>query len=124
MLRAVKEGDLEKIAAILKEEPNIEDEAELSRVIAKRYEYLLNEVGDGGKNALHCAIETNNPEIVSFLVIKGVNPTLTTVDEYTPLQLAVLHSAHDILSLLLEQKRIDINQVTNQGTALHMAVIK
>ena len=61
--------------------------------------------------------------MVSFLLIKGSNPTLLTIDQYTPLQLAVQHRSLDILTLLLSQKKIDVNQVTAKGTALHLAAI-
>lgn len=61
--------------------------------------------------------------MVSFLIIKGANPTILTIDYYTPLQLAVQHRSPDIMNLLIEQKKIDINQVTKRGTALHLAVI-
>lgn len=62
--------------------------------------------------------------MVSFLIIKGCNITICTIDEFTPLQLAVINGSTDILGLLLDQKRTDINQVTSQGTALHLAVMK
>lgn len=41
MLAAVRKGDLERVAAILREEPNV-DESELQRAIQQRYQYLLN----------------------------------------------------------------------------------
>lgn len=72
---------------------------------------------------MHWAIHINSPEIVSFLIIKGANPTILTIDNYSPLQLAVQHHSPDIITLLLEQKKIDVNQITKRGTALHLAVI-
>lgn len=41
ILGAVRKGDLERVAAILREEPNV-DETELQRAIQQRYQYLLN----------------------------------------------------------------------------------
>lgn len=70
---------------------------------------------------LHEAIQVNNADIVSFLLIKGTDPSLPTFDDHTPLQLAVLNHSPDVLTLLLQQSRIDVNQVTTHGTALHMA---
>lgn len=61
--------------------------------------------------------------MVSFLIIKGANPTILTIDEYSPLQLAVLHRSPIIMNLLLQQKKIDINQVTKNGSALHLSMI-
>ena len=101
----------------------IDDQQELNRIMGKKLNYLLNEVGDCGRNAIHWAIHTNNPQIVSFLIIKGANPTVLTIDEYTPLQLAVQHHSISIMKLLLQQKKLDINQVTKRGTALHLAVV-
>lgn len=57
--------------------------------MAAKYKYLLNEICDSGSNALHWAIHTNQPDIVAFLLIKGSNPAVVSIDQYTPLQLAV-----------------------------------
>lgn len=89
----------------------------------KKMIYLLNQLGDCGRNALHWAIHINHPDIVSFLIIKGTDPTVRTIDDYTPLQLAVQHHSPEIMKLLLEQKKLDINQVTSKGTALHLAIV-
>lgn len=80
-------------------------------------------MGDCGRNALHWAIHMTNPDIVSFLIIKGADPRVLTLDEYTPLQLAVQHHSPSIIKLLLEQKKLDINQVTSRGSAIHLAVL-
>ena len=63
-----------------------------------------------------------NIDIVSFLLIKGANPNVLTIDETTPLQLAIKLRTYEIINILLEHPKIDINQVTNVGTALHLAV--
>ena len=78
-------------------------------------------MGDEGRNVLHEAIEAGSTEIVSFLLIKGTNPSLTTSDDFTPLQMAVKNHSPDMLSLLLQQSCIDVNQLTSRGTALHIA---
>jgi len=59
--------------------------------------------------------------MVSFLLIKGTDPSLTTFDDFTPLQMAIKNNSPDMLSLLLQQSRIDVNQLTSKGTALHVA---
>lgn len=79
-------------------------------------------MGDCGRNALHWAIHMKQSDIVAFLLIKGTNPTAITLDGYTPLQLAVLQHDPAIVSLLLEQPKLDPNQMTSHGTALHLAV--
>lgn len=88
----------------------------------KKDRYLLNEIGDSGRNSLHEAIAANHPEVVTFLLIKGANPRLHTVHEYTALQLAVKAHSPDILKILLEQSLVDVNEVTIWGTALHICV--
>jgi hypothetical protein len=42
MLAAAKRKDLERVAEILREEPEAEDESDLQNIIEKRYQYLLN----------------------------------------------------------------------------------
>ena len=79
-------------------------------------------MGEEGKNALHEAIYANNIDIVNFLMIKGAEPTILTIDDYTPLQLAIVNQSSEIATTLLEQKLTDINQNTSHGTALHLAV--
>ena len=37
-------------------------------------------MGDDGLNALHTAINSSNIDIVSFLLIKGSNPSILTHD--------------------------------------------
>ena len=81
MLESVREGNLVNIAAIMKEEPDqIDDEEQLAQVIDRKNSYLLNQVGDCGRNALHWAIHMNNLEVVSFLLIKGATPNTQTID--------------------------------------------
>ena len=48
-------------------------------------------------------------DIVSFLLIKGVNSMVQTIDQYTPLQLAVLHHEPEVLAMLLNQPMIDVS---------------
>lgn len=88
----------------------------------KKYQYLLNEIGDCGRNALHWAIHINHIDIVSFLLIKGASTTKLTIDHYSPLQLAVQHHSAEIVALLLQQPNFNLNQTTTHGTALHLAV--
>jgi len=59
----------------------------------KKNFFLINEIGDEGKNALHWAISMNNIDIVFFLLIKGSNPSILTHEEYSPLQLAVKNNS-------------------------------
>jgi len=58
----------------------VENEKIYDKIMKKKLNYVLNESGDCGRNLLHWAIHINNPEIVSFLIIKGANPTILTID--------------------------------------------
>jgi hypothetical protein len=122
MLERTREGDLAGISELMREEPCIQDPQELTAVLQRKSSYLLNEMGDCGRNALHWAIHSRNAEVVSFLLIKGADPCAVTIDHYTPLQLAVLQHASNILEMLLQQPRADPNQTTQHGSALHLAV--
>ena len=106
----------------MREEPQIQDQVEIDLLMTKKCSYLLNQLGDCGRNALHWSIHMNKLDLVSFLLIKGANPTIITIDHYTPLQLSVLHHSSEITTLLLEQPNFDINQTTKHGSALHLAV--
>ena len=53
--------------------------------------------------------------------MKFTNPTTLTIDEYTPLQLAVVHRNILIVRILLGQPKVDPNKITTHGTALHLA---
>lgn len=66
-------------------------------------------MGDCGRNSLHWAIHMKHQDIVSFLLIKGVNSMVQTIDQYTPLQLAVLHHEPEVLAMLLNQPMIDVS---------------
>lgn len=44
-----------------------------------------------------------------------------TIDEWTPLQLAIQRNHLDTLKLLLEEKNIKINELTSRSSALHIA---
>ena len=70
-------------------------------MLNKKNEFLINEIGDEGKNALHEAIEQTNVEVISFLLIKGTFPLILTHDEYSPLQLAIKVSSVQIMKILL-----------------------
>ena len=122
MLESVRGGNLSEVSEVMKEEPCINDEEELTQVLSKKNLYLLNELGDCGRNSLHWAIHLGQIDLVSFLLIKGANPAILTIDNYTPLQLAVQHHYPEILEMLLNQITLDINQVTIHGSALHLAV--
>jgi ankyrin repeat protein len=71
---------------------------------------------------LHWAIHNQNIEIVSFLLMKFTDPSIETIDQYTPLQLAVVHRNLELVKMLMNQPKVDPNKLTAYGTALHLAV--
>lgn len=71
---------------------------------------------------LHCAVVSGCQAMVEFLLIKNVNVNLETIEGWTPLMLAIRSRKLDILRLLLEHPNIEVNRVTQQGTALYLAV--
>jgi ankyrin repeat protein len=60
--------------------------------------------------------------MVEFLLIKSCDPNSVSNDEYTPLQLAITLRASSIFQTLVSHPRIDLNKLTQKGTALHLAV--
>ena len=88
----------------------------------KKNAYILNEIGECGRNALHWAIHNQNVQIVTFLLLKYTDPTVLTIDDYSPLQLAIVFRNIELVKILLSQPKVDPNRVTNHGTALHLAV--
>ncbi len=79
-----------------------------------------------GKTLLFFAIRDINVNWVRRLLEKGADPTIRDEHGYTPFHVAVINYADpDILNLLLESGKVDINETTDLGmTALHWAVIE
>lgn len=71
---------------------------------------------------LHYACLSGSSEIVSFLIGKCVNCNKVTLDEWTPLQLAVFFQRKDCVLELLKHPNLQINKQTKfRGTGLHIA---
>jgi ankyrin repeat protein len=56
------------------------------------------------------------------LLAHSCDPTVVSGDQHTPLQLAIGLEAMPIFKLLLSHPKMEINQVTDKGTALHFAI--
>ena len=56
------------------------------------------------------------------MLLKHADPSILTIDEYTPLQLAIIFKNIEIVKILLPQPKVDPNKITAHGTALHLAV--
>jgi ankyrin repeat protein len=80
-----------------------------------------------GKTLLLVAILGNNVDWVRNLLENGADPTIRDKYGYTPFHVAVENCrSFDILNLLLESGKVDINETTKYEiwTALHLAIIK
>ena len=60
--------------------------------------------------------------MVEFLLIKSANPNTISLDHYTPLQLAIVLKTNSIFQTLVNHPKIEINLISEKGTALHVAV--
>ena len=60
--------------------------------------------------------------MVEFLLIKSCDPNTISLDQYTPLQLAIVLKQNSIFQTLISHPKIEINQLTQKGTALHVAM--
>jgi cytohesin len=88
----------------------------------------INGRDQNGKTLLLVAIRTNNVNAVKLLLERGADPTIrdeaSRLQGFTPFHMAVWYdSDFEILNLLLESGKVDINETTEYGqTALHMAI--
>jgi ankyrin repeat protein len=93
----------------------------------------INRRDKNGLTALHYAInamereQSNNVEMVRYLLEKGADPTIRNNDGTTPFHLSTTFLTNtDVLGLMLENEiKIDIDEKKNDGlTALHIAIGK
>lgn len=105
LFQAVKDNDFETLKRLKKEEANFEITDFINRT------------------PLHVAVESNNFEIVQFLIVEvGVDIEAREVDGWTALYCAVKEDNPEIINLLLEVGSADFETRDNFGmTALHWA---
>lgn len=60
--------------------------------------------------------------MTEFLLIKGCNPNTVSLDQYTPLQLAIAVNSMPIFETLAAHPKIDINLQSDKGSPLHLAI--
>ena len=66
----------------------------------------INEIDPEETTALHTAVETNNPEIVTFLMGRGAAHTRRKLDSHTPLSLAADKNHPEVVKALIADKKI------------------
>ncbi|XP_046655006.1 ankyrin-2-like, partial [Daphnia pulicaria] len=93
-------------------------------VVLETEKFDIDGVDNKGRTPLYWAIATNNLETVRHLIQKGADPTVANKDGHTPLHAAVHHiKSIETVSLILENKQVDINRRDKNGTtALHCAI--
>lgn len=107
---------------VLREQPTETELMQNLDYFEQRIQHLLSELGNSGWGVLHCAAFNGKVELVEFLLIKGANPNVETVEGWTSLMLAIKAQNMRILKALLNHPFIEVNQATKQGTALCLAV--
>lgn len=73
---------------------------------------------------MHFAAFKGHAEIVKALLQNHVTPSTVSEDHWTPLMLACHRGNALCVDLLLADSRVDINQRTARGTALHIVALK
>lgn len=58
---------------------------------------------------------------IFYIILSNADINQATIDEWTPLQLAIQRNHLDTLKLLLDDKNIKINEITSKSSALHIA---
>lgn len=85
-------------------------------------------MGQHGWNCFHFAIFCQHLEIVKYLL--NINKTdgstivdinQSTIDHWTPLQLAIRKGGEQVIQLLLSIPTLDLHKLTGKGSALHLA---
>lgn len=72
---------------------------------------------------LYYAAQHNKPEVVAWLLEKGVNPNIVCYEGRTVLQTALLYESFEVVKALLSCSNVEVNARDNEGdTAFHYAV--
>lgn len=83
---------------------------------------LLDAVDSSGNSLLHIAAWKRHPEVIEFLLRKGINISLKNRDGNTAYHTAVLWNRSYILKILLKASKAHVNEVNRKGqTPLHIA---
>lgn len=116
MISVVKTGDLPMLIEILNDH-----EAEFNEELVGEEEVFINSFDERGWTALHHACTLNQDLIVQLLLSKGASCNIESNDGWTPLQLCAASDHWECLKLLLESGKSQLNKMTIQPPALHIA---
>jgi len=110
---AAKQGDLAKVEALLKDNPNL---------VSSKDNNVLVIDGSISQTPLHYAVSQGHKDVVAFLLANKADANVKNKYDATPLHLAASESHKDMVELLLANKA-DVNAKNNEGwTPLHEAV--
>jgi glyoxylase-like metal-dependent hydrolase (beta-lactamase superfamily II) len=101
---AAMNGDLEKVKALLKEDPK-----------------LIEANNENKKTALHFAAQGGHKNIVEFLLKKGADINRNNIADETPIHYAAAMGHKDVVAFLIEKKAIYNSVTLNGDTPLHYA---
>jgi ankyrin repeat protein/tRNA A-37 threonylcarbamoyl transferase component Bud32 len=119
LISAVKQGSLPKFIQVLSE---LEREAEEDLV--SKDELFINSLDERGWSALHHASALNLAKIAQSLLNKGASCNKESKDGWTPLQLCALNGFTEVIQVLLKSSGIQVNKMTANPPALHIACEK
>jgi E3 ubiquitin-protein ligase mind-bomb len=92
----------------------------LKKLIEQQKLWLINERKDDGFTALHLACLNNHYEVAKLLIdVGGADLSIKTLNQQTPLLLAIERQHFDIIKLLVERKSNLNDQNKDGDTALH-----
>lgn len=122
LIKETKAGNQKALAEVLNDsidmEESLEDHKEMKTLEAKD---IINEKGDQGWNAFHWSVYHGDEKMCNQYIEAGADINIKTCDGWTALQLATYKNNYEVVKLLLNTGRINVNEVTCKGTALHIA---
>lgn len=117
MIFGIKEGDLAKLQ-------NSVDRFNNTVLLDPKKESFLefiNQLDERNWNFIHHACFFRQSSVVQFFINLGCDINCVSIDQYTPLQLSCMQNSIECTKLLLSNSNLQINKMTNRGTALHIA---
>ncbi|CAD8141678.1 unnamed protein product [Paramecium pentaurelia] len=100
---------------------NLEEAKNLLQSHIEQKEFFLNDISVFGWSALHVSILAGSDKLFLWLLTEGANINLQTKDGWDCLSLSVCLKQKTIFCLLLAQSKLNVNQLSKHGTALHLA---
>lgn len=92
----------------------------MKKLIEQQKLWLINERKDDGFTALHLACLNNHYDVAKLLIdVGGADLSIKTLNQQTPLLLAIERQHFDIIKLLVERKSNLNDQNKDGDTALH-----